>query len=85
MDNFSVASLFLLMQERESLEEERSRVKELRRRCEEKEKLIPTLPESQREQLTVQLQQVGNCNKTLNYDQNDIMTLRLMLSNNDNV
>lgn len=85
MDNFSVASLFLLMQERESLEEERSRVKELRRRCEEKEKLIPTLPESQREQLTVQLQQVGNCNKTLNYDQNDIMTLRLMLSNNYNV
>lgn len=48
------------MQERESLEEERSRVKELRRRCEEKEKLIPTLPESQREQLTVQLQQVGS-------------------------
>ncbi|XP_011483991.1 pleckstrin homology-like domain family B member 3 isoform X2 [Oryzias latipes] len=45
------------LKERESLEEERSRVKELRRRCEEKEKLIPTLPESQREQLTVQLQQ----------------------------
>uniref|UniRef100_UPI0037E724BC pleckstrin homology-like domain family B member 3 isoform X2 n=1 Tax=Semicossyphus pulcher TaxID=241346 RepID=UPI0037E724BC len=44
-------------QDRERLEEERSRVEELRRRCEEKEKLIPSQPESQREQLTVQLQQ----------------------------
>ncbi|XP_071782709.1 pleckstrin homology-like domain family B member 2 isoform X2 [Centroberyx gerrardi] len=43
--------------ERESLEEERSRVEELRRRCEEKERLIPSQPESQREQLTQQLQQ----------------------------
>lgn len=31
----------------------------LRRNCEEKEKMIPSQPESQREQLTVQLQQVG--------------------------
>ncbi|KAF7670451.1 hypothetical protein LDENG_00074500 [Lucifuga dentata] len=44
-------------QEREKLEEERSRVEELRRKCEEKEKLIPSQPESQRELLTVQLQQ----------------------------
>ncbi|XP_042278567.1 pleckstrin homology-like domain family B member 2 isoform X2 [Thunnus maccoyii] len=43
--------------ERESLEEERHRVEELKRRCEEKEKLIPSQPESQREQLTLQLQQ----------------------------
>lgn len=42
---------------RDSLEEERRRVEELKRRCEEKEKLIPSQPESQREQLTVQLQQ----------------------------
>nr|XP_020508218.1 pleckstrin homology-like domain family B member 3 isoform X3 [Labrus bergylta] len=44
-------------QERMRLEEERSRVEELKRRCEEKEKLIPGQPESQREQLTQQLQQ----------------------------
>ncbi|XP_038163081.1 pleckstrin homology-like domain family B member 3 [Cyprinodon tularosa] len=43
--------------ERESLEKERQRVEELKRRCEEKEKLIPSQPESQREQLTLQLQQ----------------------------
>ncbi|KAM9852720.1 uncharacterized protein phldb3 isoform 2-T2 [Aulostomus maculatus] len=43
--------------ERERLEEERCRVEELRKRCEEKERLIPSQPESQREQLTVQLQQ----------------------------
>ncbi|CAJ1062794.1 pleckstrin homology-like domain family B member 3 [Xyrichtys novacula] len=43
--------------ERERLEEERSRVEELKKKCEEKEKLIPTQPESQREQLTLQLQQ----------------------------
>ncbi|XP_056236829.1 pleckstrin homology-like domain family B member 3 [Seriola aureovittata] len=43
--------------ERESLEEERRRVEELKRRCEEKEKLIPSQPESQRAQLTLQLQQ----------------------------
>ncbi|XP_008300229.1 pleckstrin homology-like domain family B member 3 isoform X2 [Stegastes partitus] len=43
--------------ERDGLEEERRRVEELRRRCEEKERLIPGQPESQREQLTVQLQQ----------------------------
>ncbi|XP_076004537.1 pleckstrin homology-like domain family B member 2 isoform X2 [Genypterus blacodes] len=43
--------------ERESLEQERSRVEELRSSCEAKERLIPTQPESQREQLTVQLQQ----------------------------
>ncbi|XP_028281922.1 pleckstrin homology-like domain family B member 3 isoform X2 [Parambassis ranga] len=43
--------------ERDSLEEERHRVEELKRRCEEKEKLIPGQPETQREQLTLQLQQ----------------------------
>ncbi|XP_044064266.1 pleckstrin homology-like domain family B member 3 isoform X2 [Siniperca chuatsi] len=43
--------------ERESLEGERCRVEELKRRCEEKEKLIPSQSESQREQLTLQLQQ----------------------------
>ncbi|XP_040899321.1 pleckstrin homology-like domain family B member 3 isoform X2 [Toxotes jaculatrix] len=43
--------------ERESLEKERGRVEELKRRCEEKEKLIPNQPESQREQLSLQLQQ----------------------------
>ncbi|XP_031169818.1 pleckstrin homology-like domain family B member 3 isoform X1 [Sander lucioperca] len=43
--------------ERESLEEERRRVEELKGRCEAKEKLIPSQPESQREQLTLQLQQ----------------------------
>ncbi|KAM6935926.1 uncharacterized protein phldb3 isoform 2-T5 [Lycodopsis pacificus] len=43
--------------ERGSLEEERRRVEELKRRCEEKEKLIPSQPESHREQLTLQLQQ----------------------------
>ncbi|KAM9353307.1 pleckstrin homology-like domain family B member 2 [Symphorus nematophorus] len=43
--------------ERESLEEERRRVEALKRRCEEKERLIPSQPESQREQLTLQLQQ----------------------------
>nr|XP_046255913.1 pleckstrin homology-like domain family B member 3 isoform X2 [Scatophagus argus] len=43
--------------ERESLEEERRRVEELKRRCEEKEKLIPSQPENQREQLRLQLQQ----------------------------
>ncbi|KAL3980363.1 lysophospholipase III [Sarotherodon galilaeus] len=42
--------------ERESLEEERRRVEELKRRCKEKEKLIPSQPESQREQLMLQLQ-----------------------------
>ncbi|XP_034729765.1 pleckstrin homology-like domain family B member 3 isoform X1 [Etheostoma cragini] len=43
--------------ERESLEEERRRVEELKERCEAKEKLIPSQPEGQREQLTLQLQQ----------------------------
>lgn len=43
--------------ERRSLEEERRRVEELKGRCEEKEKLIPSQPESQREQLKLQLQQ----------------------------
>ncbi|MED6272821.1 hypothetical protein CHARACLAT_000689 [Characodon lateralis] len=43
--------------ERESLEEERHRVEELKRRCEEQEKLIPIQPESQRQQLILQLQQ----------------------------
>ncbi|XP_045902110.1 pleckstrin homology-like domain family B member 3 isoform X1 [Micropterus dolomieu] len=43
--------------ERESLEEERRRLEELKRRCQEKEKLIPSQPESQREQLILQLQQ----------------------------
>ncbi|XP_031432350.1 pleckstrin homology-like domain family B member 3 isoform X2 [Clupea harengus] len=39
------------------LEEERERVEELKRRCEEQERLIPSQPESQREQLLLQLQQ----------------------------
>ncbi|KAF3839457.1 hypothetical protein F7725_018174 [Dissostichus mawsoni] len=43
--------------ERESLEEERRRVEELKGRFEEKEKLIPSQPESQRELLTLQLKQ----------------------------
>ncbi|XP_055019776.1 pleckstrin homology-like domain family B member 3 isoform X2 [Boleophthalmus pectinirostris] len=43
--------------ERERLEVERSRVEDLRRTCEEKEALLSTQPESQREQLKVQLQQ----------------------------
>ncbi|XP_047217495.1 pleckstrin homology-like domain family B member 3 isoform X3 [Girardinichthys multiradiatus] len=43
--------------ERESLEEERHRVEELKRRCEEQEKLIPSQPESQRQQLILQLRQ----------------------------
>ena len=47
------------LQERERLEEERRRVEALKTRCEEKEKLIPGQPESQREQLKLQLQQVS--------------------------
>ncbi|KAK7887000.1 hypothetical protein WMY93_026621 [Mugilogobius chulae] len=43
--------------ESERLELERSRLEDLRRKCEEKEALLPTQPESQREQLKVQLQQ----------------------------
>ncbi|XP_029958309.1 pleckstrin homology-like domain family B member 3 isoform X2 [Salarias fasciatus] len=43
--------------ERENLEQERRRVEELKRSYEEKQKLIPTQPESQKEQLTAQLQQ----------------------------
>ncbi|XP_030248823.1 pleckstrin homology-like domain family B member 3 isoform X2 [Sparus aurata] len=43
--------------ERERLEEERRRVEALKTTCEEKEKLIPGQPESQREQLKLQLQQ----------------------------
>ncbi|XP_056142316.1 pleckstrin homology-like domain family B member 3 isoform X2 [Lampris incognitus] len=43
--------------ERERLEEERSRVEQLKKSCEEKQKLIPSQPESQRERLTLQLQQ----------------------------
>ncbi|XP_028325663.1 pleckstrin homology-like domain family B member 3 isoform X2 [Gouania willdenowi] len=42
--------------ERENLEAERQRMEELKKSCEEKERLIPSYPESQREQLTVQLQ-----------------------------
>ena len=49
----------LFLQEQERLGAESLRVQELRRRCEEKEKLIPSQPESQREQLTLQLQQVS--------------------------
>ncbi|KAM4736331.1 pleckstrin homology-like domain family B member 2 isoform 3-T3 [Anableps anableps] len=45
------------LKERESLEKERHRLEELKRSCEEREKLIPGQPESQREQLTLQLQQ----------------------------
>lgn len=45
------------LKERESLEKERHRLEELKRIYEEKEKLIPSQPESQREQLTLQLQQ----------------------------
>lgn len=43
--------------ERERLDGERSRVEELRRSCEEKEALLPSQPESQRETLRLQLQQ----------------------------
>ncbi|XP_059195975.1 pleckstrin homology-like domain family B member 3 isoform X2 [Centropristis striata] len=43
--------------ERERLEEERRRLEEVKTRCEEKEKLLPGQPESQRETLTLQLQQ----------------------------
>ncbi|XP_063736516.1 pleckstrin homology-like domain family B member 3 isoform X2 [Eleginops maclovinus] len=43
--------------ERENLEEERRRVEELKGRFEEKEKLLPSQPESQRELLTLQLKQ----------------------------
>ncbi|KAL2084082.1 hypothetical protein ACEWY4_019600 [Coilia grayii] len=43
--------------ERVRLEEERERVEELRRSCKEQERLIPSQPESQREQLLLQLQQ----------------------------
>ncbi|CAN9513878.1 unnamed protein product [Ophioblennius macclurei] len=43
--------------ERENLERERRRVEQLKKSYEEKQKLIPTQPESQKEQLTVQLQQ----------------------------
>lgn len=43
--------------ERERLEEERRRVEALKTTCEEKEKLIPGQPESQREKLKLQLQQ----------------------------
>ncbi|XP_019720898.1 pleckstrin homology-like domain family B member 3 isoform X2 [Hippocampus comes] len=42
--------------ERERLEEERLRVRELRRKCQEKRALIPTHPESHRERLALQLQ-----------------------------
>ncbi|XP_061530124.1 pleckstrin homology-like domain family B member 3 isoform X2 [Phycodurus eques] len=42
--------------ERARLEEERVRVQELRRKCEEKQELIPSQPASQRERLTLQLQ-----------------------------
>uniref|UniRef100_A0A087XEN9 Pleckstrin homology like domain family B member 3 n=1 Tax=Poecilia formosa TaxID=48698 RepID=A0A087XEN9_POEFO len=45
------------MKERERLEKERHRLEELKKSCEEREKLIPSQPESQREQLTLQLQQ----------------------------
>lgn len=60
-DNHALVSLLIMsnLQERQSLEEERHRVEALKRRCEEKEKLIPSQPESQREQLTLQLQQVS--------------------------
>ncbi|XP_054637053.1 pleckstrin homology-like domain family B member 2 isoform X2 [Dunckerocampus dactyliophorus] len=42
--------------ERERLEEERVRVEELRRKCEESEKLIPSQPESKMERLRLQMQ-----------------------------
>ncbi|XP_041843392.1 pleckstrin homology-like domain family B member 3 isoform X2 [Melanotaenia boesemani] len=45
------------LKERERLEAERCRVEALKKRCEEKEKPIPSQPESQREQLKLQLQQ----------------------------
>ncbi|XP_068426430.1 pleckstrin homology-like domain family B member 3 isoform X2 [Clinocottus analis] len=45
------------VKEREILEEERRRLEELKGKYEEKQKLIPSQPESQREQLTLQLQQ----------------------------
>ncbi|XP_051576157.1 pleckstrin homology-like domain family B member 3 isoform X2 [Myxocyprinus asiaticus] len=43
--------------ERVRLEEERLKVEQMKRKCEEMEKLIPTQPEDQREQLILQLQQ----------------------------
>ncbi|XP_077383932.1 uncharacterized protein phldb3 isoform X2 [Festucalex cinctus] len=42
--------------ERQRLEEERVRVQELRRKCEETQELIPSQPASQRERLALQLQ-----------------------------
>lgn len=55
---YFLSSPSLQLQERDNLEAERRRVEDLKTRCEEKEKLIPSQPESQREQLAVQLQQV---------------------------
>ncbi|XP_061097894.1 pleckstrin homology-like domain family B member 3 [Conger conger] len=46
-----------IQQERAGLEEERARVEEQRRCCGERERQAPALPESQREQLLIQLQQ----------------------------
>lgn len=43
--------------ERVQLEEQRLKVEEVKRRCEEMEKQIPSQPEDQREQLLLQLQQ----------------------------
>lgn len=66
----------LQLQERQKLEEERRRVEALKRSCEEKEKLIPSQPESQREQLTVQLQQVNVWAAiTSSYDQMSILEI----------
>lgn len=57
--------LFCLeMKERERLEKERHRLEELKKSCEEREKLIPSQPESQREKLTLQLQQVSRWHPT---------------------
>lgn len=49
----------------------------LRWRCEEQEKLIPTQPESQREQLKQQLQQVTETLETSNHDTFPFQKLKL--------
>lgn len=49
----------------------------LKWRCEEQEKLIPTQPESQREQLKQQLQQVTETLETSNHDTFPFKKLKL--------
>ncbi len=49
-----------MLQERVQLEEQRLKVEQVKRRCEEMEKQIPSQPEDQREQLLLRLQQVNS-------------------------